>query len=195
MLIEEYLNTIETAPRLVQSTLTALMELERSIQEEKLVLERETTALFTSIDKEAEGLAIYKESIDKQLQRINHCYIKILDTDKQKLLLLSSLQKGLESTSDIMKEASGEFKESIASDSLSLKLQRILSHLDHTIESDPLEQQQSLPCCTCNRPATGEIVACDNPGCPVGWYHCTCAGLKSLPKKRWLCSICSTEGE
>jgi len=35
------------------------------------------------------------------------------------------------------------------------------------------------------------MTACDNPGCPVEWFHNICVGLKDPPKGKWYCPICS----
>lgn len=31
--------------------------------------------------------------------------------------------------------------------------------------------------CTCAQVAFGEMIECDNPACPIGWYHTVCVGL------------------
>ncbi|KAI5189271.1 hypothetical protein NECID01_0466 [Nematocida sp. AWRm77] len=190
MLIEEYLSIIETAPNIVQKTLTEIIELERSVMEDKKLLDKEVSDILGSLEEEE--LSVNKGELDKQLQQINKSYLKVLDVDKRKLLLLSALQHKLEDTSDMIKESSSEFKEGVAKDSLSLKLQKITDLLDNSIEGESFDEEDK-PCCTCKQPAKGEMVVCDNPECPVEWYHAGCVGLKEMPKKKWLCQVCTRE--
>ena len=45
--------------------------------------------------------------------------------------------------------------------------------------------------CLCQRVWFGEMVACDNPDCPVEWFHFECVGLTSNPQGEWRCPLCS----
>jgi len=36
----------------------------------------------------------------------------------------------------------------------------------------------------------GEMVACDNPDCPIEWFHYECVGLDEPPKGKWYCRDC-----
>lgn len=45
--------------------------------------------------------------------------------------------------------------------------------------------------CICRGPSQGDMIACDNPACPVQWYHYECVGLRTAPKGRWFCPACA----
>ncbi|WCJ24181.1 Inhibitor of growth protein 4 [Euphorbia peplus] len=45
--------------------------------------------------------------------------------------------------------------------------------------------------CFCQQVSYGEMVACDNPECPIEWFHFGCVGLKEQPKGKWYCSDCA----
>ncbi|XP_050220340.1 PHD finger protein ING1 isoform X1 [Mercurialis annua] len=45
--------------------------------------------------------------------------------------------------------------------------------------------------CFCQQVSYGEMVACDNPNCPIEWFHFGCVGLKEQPKGKWYCSDCA----
>ena len=46
--------------------------------------------------------------------------------------------------------------------------------------------------CICNRVSFGEMIGCDNPDCPIEWFHFECVGLTASPKgKKWYCPICT----
>ncbi|KAG8197880.1 hypothetical protein JTE90_020260 [Oedothorax gibbosus] len=47
--------------------------------------------------------------------------------------------------------------------------------------------------CFCHQVSYGEMIGCDNPDCPIEWFHFACVGLASKPKGKWYCSNCSSE--
>lgn len=43
--------------------------------------------------------------------------------------------------------------------------------------------------CTCNGPATGRMIGCENTKCPRGeWFHFKCIGITKEPETKWFCS-------
>ena len=46
--------------------------------------------------------------------------------------------------------------------------------------------------CVCNQVSYGDMVACDNPRCPVEWFHYPCVGITAPPKGKWYCPQCSS---
>ena len=44
--------------------------------------------------------------------------------------------------------------------------------------------------CFCHDIEYGEMVFCDNPTCPIGWFHFSCVGLQFPPTGTWHCSKC-----
>ncbi|ESN91510.1 hypothetical protein HELRODRAFT_185182 [Helobdella robusta] len=47
--------------------------------------------------------------------------------------------------------------------------------------------------CTCHQVSYGEMIGCDNPDCPIEWFHFGCVGLSTKPKGKWYCSRCTAE--
>lgn len=45
--------------------------------------------------------------------------------------------------------------------------------------------------CVCQNISYGEMVACDNPECPIEWFHFACVGLTEQPKGKWYCPECA----
>ena len=37
------------------------------------------------------------------------------------------------------------------------------------------------------------MIACDNPKCPIEWYHYKCLNLHSTPKGEWFCDQCKSQ--
>ena len=46
--------------------------------------------------------------------------------------------------------------------------------------------------CICKRISFGEMIACDNPDCPIEWFHFSCVGMtpENRPKGQWFCPDC-----
>lgn len=47
--------------------------------------------------------------------------------------------------------------------------------------------------CLCQNVSYGEMVACDNPECPIEWFHFACVGLTEQPKGKWYCPECAPQ--
>ncbi|XP_074605660.1 inhibitor of growth protein 5 isoform X1 [Brevipalpus obovatus] len=47
--------------------------------------------------------------------------------------------------------------------------------------------------CVCHQVSYGEMIGCDNPDCPIEWFHFACVGLTTKPKGKWYCSKCTNE--
>ena len=46
--------------------------------------------------------------------------------------------------------------------------------------------------CYCRGPEAGTMIGCDNPDCPIEWFHIKCLQLRSIPKgkSKWYCPDC-----
>ncbi|XP_026818455.1 inhibitor of growth protein 4-like isoform X2 [Rhopalosiphum maidis] len=44
--------------------------------------------------------------------------------------------------------------------------------------------------CLCNQVSYGEMIGCDNPDCPIEWFHFACVKLTTKPKGKWFCPKC-----
>jgi len=58
-------------------------------------------------------------------------------------------------------------------------------------EVDEEEGGDDKKYCTCHSVSYGNMVACDNNGCPFEWFHWNCVGLKSEPVGLWICPVCT----
>lgn len=45
--------------------------------------------------------------------------------------------------------------------------------------------------CVCRQISYGEMVACDNVGCEIEWFHYDCVGITQPPKGKWFCPDCT----
>ncbi|XP_066565100.1 inhibitor of growth protein 5a [Amia ocellicauda] len=44
--------------------------------------------------------------------------------------------------------------------------------------------------CLCHQVSYGEMIGCDNPDCPIEWFHFACVDLTTKPKGKWYCPRC-----
>lgn len=49
--------------------------------------------------------------------------------------------------------------------------------------------------CYCNGPSHGQMIECDNPACPIGWFHFGCVHLQRKPAGQWMCPDCRKPSE
>lgn len=73
---------------------------------------------------------------------------------------------------------------------------KLQQHDDVVDESETTGHAGNEPLyCTCRRGFFGQMIACDNPKCPIEWYHLPCVGLKSAPRGDWYCAICQKKDD
>ena len=54
-----------------------------------------------------------------------------------------------------------------------------------------VEEERAEKYCVCGEDKPGTwMIGCDNPECPVEWYHYSCVGIKRKPKGDWYCKKC-----
>ncbi|XP_036410199.1 inhibitor of growth protein 5-like isoform X2 [Megalops cyprinoides] len=47
--------------------------------------------------------------------------------------------------------------------------------------------------CLCHQVSYGEMIGCDNPDCPIEWFHFACVDLTTKPKGKWYCPRCTQD--
>ncbi|KAI1891369.1 hypothetical protein AGOR_G00143110 [Albula goreensis] len=47
--------------------------------------------------------------------------------------------------------------------------------------------------CLCHQVSYGEMIGCDNPDCPIEWFHFGCVDLATKPKGKWFCPRCTLD--
>ena len=83
-------------------------------------------------------------------------------------------------------------------------MESFLANKDKGLEQDPLvddyvekaKQRDALypneeRFCICRGFNIGDMVSCDNPKCPFGWFHLECVGISAKPTGNWFCPYCS----
>ena len=62
--------------------------------------------------------------------------------------------------------------------------------LTHKHEHPCSNKENEKVFCTCRKPESGRMIACENPECNIVWFHYRCVGIKRAPRGRWYCSSC-----
>ncbi|KAL6714213.1 Inhibitor of growth protein 4 [Lecanora helva] len=52
------------------------------------------------------------------------------------------------------------------------------------------DENEGFQCICGGKPLLTDWIACDNPNCPVQWYHLECLNLQIVPAGEWLCPKC-----
>lgn len=72
----------------------------------------------------------------------------------------------------------------------------ILPELIGKLYSRPLQDKRREVICVCQKEYDEDpdnVIGCDNENCPFVWLHFKCAGIKRVPKGKWLCKHCKTK--
>lgn len=66
-----------------------------------------------------------------------------------------------------------------------------LDFTSNTQSNTTLYHRDETKYCTCRQVSYGEMVACDNDGCEIEWFHYDCVGITQPPKGKWFCPNCT----
>ncbi|XP_067140602.1 inhibitor of growth protein 5 [Centruroides vittatus] len=99
--------------------------------------------------------------------------------------------RGASDDDDIPKSARKKFKVQPIQQDISPLPSLSITHPSDVLDMpvDPNEPTY----CLCHQVSYGEMIGCDNPDCPIEWFHFACVGLTSKPKGKWYCPKCSAE--
>ena len=60
------------------------------------------------------------------------------------------------------------------------------------VSTSTAEQDTTLYC-ICQKPATGDMIGCDNEDCLYKWFHYSCLNLDpgAITEDPWFCPMCA----
>ncbi|QLG74052.1 hypothetical protein HG535_0F05640 [Zygotorulaspora mrakii] len=113
--------------------------------------------------------------------------IHALTSHRQELLLLMSIRKKYEAMME---------KNDRALPKLTIKLnlkQQTTRDGDEKVSSNVKVRnndtdENAKTYCICHKVSYGAMIACDNPKCPIEWFHYGCVGISKPPQGEWFCS-------
>lgn len=186
----------------------------------KTLTSEQRTAQQNAIDAKFDKC---KEISDEKVQLANQTYemvdkhIRRLDADLAKFeseLRDRALSGGNVDDSEIKPSTSGKFSSSLTDSNTKLtkgrkkrKNSTMSEELHHMIPINSLALSLAQPAdvldmeidpneptyCVCRQVSYGEMIGCDNPDCPIEWFHFNCVQLTSKPKGKWYCPQCTEE--
>ncbi|KAK9708271.1 Inhibitor of growth proteins N-terminal histone-binding [Popillia japonica] len=68
----------------------------------------------------------------------------------------------------------------------------VLPHHTSDVLDMPVDPNEPTYC-LCHQVSYGEMIGCDNPDCPIEWFHFACVGLTTKPKGKWYCPKCTQD--
>uniref|UniRef100_A0A8C6PJG0 Inhibitor of growth protein n=1 Tax=Nothobranchius furzeri TaxID=105023 RepID=A0A8C6PJG0_NOTFU len=130
------------------------------------------------------------EMVDKHIRRLDADLARFENELKEKLEL-----SGYEST-----DGRGDLR--VQRDKHSPRKKKIKNSPDLTEALLPMQPSDVLDMpvdpneptyCLCHQVSYGEMIGCDNPDCPIEWFHFACVDLATKPKGKWFCPRCTQE--
>ena len=62
---------------------------------------------------------------------------------------------------------------------------------EQSANEENMEDGKEKTWCYCDQVESGQMIACDNENCSLGWFHFTCLKLEAPPKSlKWYCPDC-----
>eukprot|EP00056_Hartaetosiga_gracilis_P004069 m.71100 g.71100 ORF g.71100 m.71100 type:complete len:197 (-) comp11694_c0_seq2:2207-2797(-) len=180
--LERFLERVDGLPEELHRSYNLLRELD---QETKDAIEKVDLECQTFLHK-IQRLA--KEERQQQLQQIKNAFEKILEYSDQKynitLQSYEEVDEHIRALDADMKSFQEEARNQSGID-------------DNGLYSEDLPVDPNEPTyCFCHQVSFGEMIACDNPSCPIEWFHFSCVNLTSPPENgHWLCPSCEASGK
>ncbi|EEC10470.1 conserved hypothetical protein [Ixodes scapularis] len=138
------------------------------------------------------------QGISKNIEKLSHTYL-----NNAKTYTASERSEHLENIRKMFEKAKeyGDDKVQLAMQTYEMVRRRpvevpLLQSISISHPSDVLDMPvdpNEPTYCLCHQVSYGEMIGCDNPDCPIEWFHFTCVGLTSKPKGKWFCPKCSTD--
>ena len=68
-------------------------------------------------------------------------------------------------------------------------VQEKFAKLSQSIHSEQTTQKEVWCFYRCEE--SGEMIACDNEQCKIGWFHINCLRIEKVPRGKWFCPECT----
>lgn len=152
-----------------------------------------------SDDKVQLAMQMY-EMVDKHIRR--------LDSDLGRFEHELQVKEGTQRRISVSNGGDGQSlsasrKKRPSESSIGTKRKKYVSSSDDTVATSPAVPTTDVldmpvdpnepTYCLCHQVSFGEMIGCDNPDCPIEWFHFQCVGLTCKPKGKWFCTRCSQD--
>lgn len=198
--LEQFLESLEPLPAELKKNFNEMRTMDEKVEmqkglaesmgeeynrEAKNLADSELKAKFKGVEKA--WATAYKTQEEKlnlatQTYEMVDRHIRRLDSDLSRFESELAERGGLETSSPSSdKKIRREIKKGDDQHALQIAPQDVLD-----MPVDPNEPTY----CLCHQVSYGEMIGCDNPDCPIEWFHFGCVGLSAKPKGKWFCARC-----
>ncbi|XP_038855370.1 inhibitor of growth protein 5-like isoform X2 [Salvelinus namaycush] len=215
--LEHYLDSIENLPCELQRNFTLMQDLDNRTEEKKGEIDKLAEEYISSVRNLA------SEQRVEHLQKIQSAYSKCKEFSDDKVQLAMQtyemVDKHIRRLDADLARFENELKEKLevsgyeSPEGRGLKSKQgdcwweiLLQHIYDSpgLSSALLPMQPSdvldMPVdpneptyCLCHQVSYGEMIGCDNPDCPIEWFHFACVDLATKPKGKWFCPRCTQD--
>ncbi|KAL4624737.1 inhibitor of growth protein 5-like isoform X1 [Arapaima gigas] len=140
------------------------------------------------------------EMVDKHIRRLDADLARFEKELKEKLSEYESTDgRGLKKTRSVKDKRSSRTRGKKGSDEELPKKKKLKNspELSDSLLAEHSSDVLDMPVdpneptyCLCHQVSYGEMIGCDNPDCPVEWFHFACVDLTTKPKGKWYCPRC-----
>lgn len=71
-----------------------------------------------------------------------------------------------------------------------VSLKRKAHQTNSGVDSSTVKKVDTKIYCACGETTEEDMVGCDNPLCPIEWFHYSCVQINAAPKGKWFCLTC-----
>uniref|UniRef100_A0A3P9Q999 Inhibitor of growth protein n=1 Tax=Poecilia reticulata TaxID=8081 RepID=A0A3P9Q999_POERE len=213
--LEHYLDSIENLPCELQRNFTLMRDLDNRTEEKKGEIDKLAEEYIANVKNLA------SEQRVEHLQKIQNAYSKCKEFSDDKVQLAMQtyemVDKHIRRLDADLARFENELKEKLelsgyeSADGRALKSKSgnqktfpVSLHDDPDLSDTLLPMQPSdvldMPVdpneptyCLCHQVSYGEMIGCDNPDCPIEWFHFACVDLATKPKGKWFCPRCTQD--
>uniref|UniRef100_A0A3B5QRX8 Inhibitor of growth protein n=1 Tax=Xiphophorus maculatus TaxID=8083 RepID=A0A3B5QRX8_XIPMA len=209
--LEHYLDSIENLPCELQRNFTLMRDLDNRTEEKKGEIDKLAEEYIANVKNLASAQRV------EHLQKIQNAYSKCKEFSDDKVQLAMQtyemVDKHIRRLDADLARFENELKEKLeqsgyeSADGRALKSK---SGNQKTFSCDPVLSDALLPMqpsdvldmpvdpneptyCLCHQVSYGEMIGCDNPDCPIEWFHFACVDLATKPKGKWFCPRCTQD--
>lgn len=184
--LEEYLDTLQALPQDLQRSLSAMADLDAFAA-------TEAPSLVASIR------ALQAEPSSERLRgEVKASLLKQLQATAEKAAITAEMLRQVQRRGLKLEDDISSFQEELRLGKMDLQSSGQpcgqAFKRSRRLQATPSLRSKDESECICGKPAYGEMVGCENPECPVEWFHPECVGLGRVPAGKWFCRHCSDLG-
>lgn len=170
-----FLNTLDHFPCELIRTLWTLQSLDTSLDERE-----------NGSKERQDEIGVQMENQADFLQDLVQARIKALTSQKSELLQMREIRKRYDAAGS--RELPGKGSLTIKLNLKNIGSRGTAVRKSPTTTTTRRKEPQEETYCVCRNVSYGSMIACDNPNCPIEWFHYGCVGIVRPLEGEWFCS-------